>query len=232
MTAIEQIQAIPFDKITNEGLREEITSYLKEYNQAQDKDDFLKANTENTDTLLNLIKELQPRLLIDPEDPCFDLIKQQSTPVNQKMAAKKTAAKKSPTPKKKAADKKPEPKSKQPSKKMSSAEYQAQIKDLKTQLAACRRGEKKTVKNKVRKQPPKVSKEVYEKTSNRLLSIINLIPEHIRKDQEKMLGIRKTILSLHRKLSKTYAIDTQMVKDEKLRLTQRFEKIMPDPNNK
>jgi len=229
MTPIEQIQAIDLDKITNEGLKEEVSSYLQEYNEAKDKEYFLKANAENTQTVLEMIEGLYPELLIDPKHPCFDLIQQGGTLPKEKIVKQHPPTPKKVTPKAIAAPKAKD--QKKTAKKLSNTELKAQIQDLKTELAACRKEAKTTTKSVVKKRTPKVSKEVYDKTVKHLHSIINLIPDHIQKDQEKIVVVRQMILSLHRKLVKTYGIDANATKEGKLGLTQKFEKIITPLNS-
>jgi len=228
-TLIEQIQAIDLDKITNEGLKEEVSSYLQEYNEAKDKEYFLKANAENTQTVLEMIEGLYPELIIDPKHPCFDLIQQGGTLPKEKVVKQHPPTPEKTVPKAIAISK-PKDK-KEATKKLSTTELKAQIKGLKTELAACRKEVKTTTKSVVKKRTPKVSKEVYDKTVKHLHSIINLIPDHIQKDPEKMIAVRQMILSLHRKLIKTYSMDTDVTKEGKLGLTQKFEKIITPLNS-
>ncbi|GGG35953.1 hypothetical protein GCM10011344_41080 [Dokdonia pacifica] len=225
MTDIAKIQALDLTKIGNEDVKSEIEKLIKDYESAEDKEDFIAVTKESSNLILELIEEVYPDAITEQEKPCIEVVvssekvplKTPITPTPKKQTTstpkkekKKTDAKKVKAPKK-------------PIKKKSATPTLSKLEALQAEVEECRKrgATRKTTK----KKTPAIPKTVYDKVYSHINAIANLLPDRFRNDSQKINDLKRMSLGIHKKVVGVFELNENLAEKSKVALKQKFKDI-------
>ena len=218
MTDIAKIEALDMTKILNKDVESEIQKLIKDYESAEDKEDFIEVTKESSSLILELITDVYPDAITSQEKPCVEIVvtpekrtrQKKETPKKEvitKNTSKSSSAKKDTPVKKKA----------------KSTSVQSKLQALQEEVEECRK--RGATRKSTKKKMPSIPKTVYEKVYSHINAIANLLPEPFRDDPEKISDLKKMSLAVHKKVMVVFELNETLAEKGKLALKQKFKDI-------
>jgi hypothetical protein len=233
---IDKLLALDKSQIKNERLVKILTEFIEDYNQIDEKDidKFLENSKDEIASISNILERAYPGI--------FESASQlTNSPKKVKASTVKSPKNNSKTPTQKDTPKKEEqPKKKTTSKEKESVEKKAEasndkdddLAQLTKEIQKCRLRIREYNERKNAGKPEKPKPKRYEKIESKIISIWNLMPDHLKYNESVIEGAKNIISDFIQDIMKEYRMNQKQIDMVRKTILEKFkaqkEKINKD----